>query len=215
MKTIKNYDENDNIGYFLEVDTVYPEELFSFHKDLPFLSESKKVNKVEKLTCCVENKEKYVIHIRALKQALDHGLVLQKVHKIIQFNQETWLKEYIDVNTELRKNAKNEFEKKFFKLMKKSVFGKTMKNVRNHRDIKLVTSEKRRKRLVSQPNYHSCKNVSDDLMVIEMKKTKVKMNKPLYLGASILDISKTLMYDFWYHYLKPKYEDRVILLYGY
>ena len=119
------------------------------------------------------------------------------------------------MNTELRKNAKNEFEKKFFKLMKKSVFGKTMKNVRNHRDIKLVTSEKRRKRLVSQPNYHSCKKVSDDLMVIEMKKTKVKMNKPLYLGASILDISKTLMYNFWYHYLKPKYEDRVILLYGY
>ena len=154
MKTIKNYDENGNIGYFLEVDTVYPKELFSLHKDLPFLSESKKVNKVEKLTCCVENKEKYVIHIRALKQALHHGLVLQKVHKIIQFNQETWLKEYNDVNTELRKNAKNEFEKQFFKLMKKSVFGKTMKNVRNHRDIKLVTSEKRRKRLVSQPNYH-------------------------------------------------------------
>ena len=125
------------------------------------------------------------------------------------------VKEYNDVNTELRKNAKNEFEKQFFKLMKKSVFGKTMKNVRNHRDIKLVTSEKRRKRLVSEPNYHSCKKFSDHLMAIEMKKTIVKMNKPLYLGASILDISKTLMYNFWYHYLKPKYEDRVILLYGY
>ena len=117
------------------------------------------------------------------------------------------------MNTELRKNVKNEFEKQFFKLMKKSVFGKTMKNVRNHRDIKLVTSEKRRKRLVSQPNYHSCKNVSDDLMVTEMKKTKVKMNKPLYLGASILDISKTLMYKFWYDYFKPKYGDRAKLCY--
>ena len=100
------------------------------------------------------------------------------------------------MNTELRKNAKNEFEKNFFKLMNNSVFGKTMENVRNHRDIKLVTSEKRRKRLVSEPNYHSCKKFSDHLMAIEMKKTRVKMNKPLYLGLSILDISKILMQKF-------------------
>ena len=97
--------------------------------------------------------------------------------------------------------------------MNNSVFGKIMENVRNHRDIKLVTSEKRRKRLVSQPNYHSCKKFSDHLMVIEMKKTIVKMNKPLYLGASILDISKTLMYKFWYDYFKPKYGDRAKLCY--
>ena len=78
---IKNYDENDDIGYFLEVDIDYLQELFNFHKDLPFLPESKKVNKVEKLICSIENKEKYVIHIRALKQALNHGLVVKKVHK--------------------------------------------------------------------------------------------------------------------------------------
>ena len=106
------------------------------------------------------------------------------------------------MNTELRKNVKNEFEKDFYKVMNNSVFGKTMENVRNHRDIKLVTSERRRKRLVSQPNYHSCKKIFDDLMAIEMKKTIVKINKPLYLGASILDISKSLMYKFWYDYLK-------------
>ena len=117
------------------------------------------------------------------------------------------------MNTELRKNAKNEFEKNFFKLMNSSVFGKTMENVRNHRDIKLVTSEKRRKRLVSEPNYHSCKKFSDHLMAIEMKKTRVKMNKPLYLGMSILDISKMLMYRFWYDYFKPKYRDRAKLYY--
>ena len=101
----------------------------------------------------------------------------------------------------------------FFKLMNNSVFGKTMGNVRNHRDIKLVTSEKRRKRLVSEPNYHSCKKFSDHLMAIEMKKTRVKMTKPLYLGMSILDISKTLTYEFWYDYITPKYKDRAKLCY--
>ena len=95
------------------------------------------------------------------------------------------------MNTELRKKAKNEFGKDFFKLMNNSVFGKTMENVRNHRDIKLVTSDKRRKRLVSEPNYYSHKTFSEHLMAIEMKKTKVKMIKLLYLGMSILDISKT------------------------
>ena len=115
------------------------------------------------------------------------------------------------MNTEKRKNAKNEFEKNFFKLMNNSVFGKTMENVRNHRDIKLVTSDKRRKRLVSEPNYHSHKKFSDHLMAIEMKKTRVKMTKPLYLGMSILDISKTLMYKFWYHYINPKYGDKAKL----
>ena len=117
------------------------------------------------------------------------------------------------MNTELRKKAKNEFEKNLFKLMNNSVFGKTMENVRNHRDIKLVTSDKRRKRLVSEPNYHSHKKFSDHLMAIEMKKTRVKMTKPLYLGMSILDISKILMYEFWYDYINQKYGDRAKLCY--
>ena len=99
------------------------------------------------------------------------------------------------MNTELRKNAKNEFEKDFFKLMNNSVFGKTMENVRNHRDIRLVTSDKR-KRLVSEPNYHSHKKFYDHFVAIEMKKTKVKMTKLLYLGMPILDFSKILMYKF-------------------
>ena len=103
---IKNYDENGNIGYFLEVDIDYPKELFNLHKDLPFLPERKKVNKVEKLICNIEDKEKYVMHIKVLKQALNHGLVFKKVHRVIQFNQEDWLKPYIDINTKLRKEAK-------------------------------------------------------------------------------------------------------------
>ena len=115
------------------------------------------------------------------------------------------------MSTELRTNAKNEFEKNFFKLMNNSVFGKTMENVRNHRDIKLVTSDKRRKRLVSEPNYHLHKKISDHLMVTEMKKIRVKMIKLFYLGMSIVDISKALMYEFWYDYITQKYGDRAKL----
>ena len=117
------------------------------------------------------------------------------------------------MNTKLRKEAINEFEKDFFKLMNNSVFGKTMENVRKHRDIKLVTAEEKRIKLVSEPNYHATKHFSKNLLAIEMKKTKAKMNKPVYLGMSILDISKTLMYEFWYDYVKPKYKDKAKLCY--
>ena len=210
---IKKYDEDSNTGYFLEVDVEYTKTLFNSHKGLPFLPQRKKVEKVEKLICSIEDKEKYVIHIRALKQALNHGLKLKKVHRVIQFNQKAWLKPYIYMNNNLRKEAKNEFEKDFFKLMNNSVFGKIMENVRKHRDIKLVTTEEKRIKLVSEPNYHTTKQFSENLLAIEMKKTKVKMNKPVYLGMSILDISKTLMYEFWYDYIKPKYGDRAKLCY--
>ena len=151
------------------------------------------------------------MHIRVLKQVLSHGLVLQKVQRLIKFNQEAWLKPYIDMNTKLRTAAKNYFKKDFLKLMNNAVFGKTTENVRKHRDMKLVTTDKRRNQLVSEPNYHTTKYFSENLLAIEMKKTKVKMNKPVYLGMSILDISKTLMYEFWYDYIKPKYQDRAKL----
>ena len=117
------------------------------------------------------------------------------------------------MNTDKRKESKIDFEWDFFKLMSNAVFGKTMENVRKHRDIKLVTTDKRRNRLVSEPNYHTTKWFSENLLVIEMKKAKVKMNKPIYLGLSILEISNTLMHEFWYDYLKPKYNDNVKLCY--
>ena len=124
------------------------------------------------------------------------------------------MKPYIDMNTKLRtKVKKKDFENDFFKPMNNVVFGKTMENVRKHRDIKLETTDKRRNQLVSEPNYHTPKYFSENLMAIEMKKTKVKMNKPIYLGMSILDISKTLMYEFWYDYVKPKYKDKAKLCY--
>ena len=117
------------------------------------------------------------------------------------------------MNTELRTTARNDFEKELFKLMNKSGFGKTMENVRNQRDIKLVTTDVQRKRYVSKPNYHACKHFNEQLMAIEMNKTHVFMNKPVYIGHAILDISKTLMYRFWYEYLEPKSKDKIKLCY--
>ena len=163
--------------------------------------------------CDLQNKKKYVVHIKSLNQALNHGLKLKRVHRIIGFNQKAWLKPYIDMNTELRKLAKDDFEKDLFKLMNNTVFGKTMENIRKHRDIKLVTTNKKRNKLVSEPNYHTMNYISEDLSIIEMNKTKVKMNKPIYLGLSILDISKILIYELWYDYMKPKYGNRVKLCY--
>ena len=207
-----NYNENSYKGYILEVDVKYPKELHNLHSDLPFLPKKMKIDKCKKLVCNLRNKKKYIIHIKSLKQALNHGLKFKEVHRIIEFSQKAWLKPYIDMNMELRKLAKDDFENDIFKLMN-AVFGKTMKNIRKHRDIKLVTANKKRNRLVSEPNYHTINYISGDLSIIEMNKTKVKMNKPIYLGLSILDISKILMYKFWYDYMKPKYGNRVKLCY--
>ena len=167
---IKNYDENSDYGSILEVDIEYPKTLWDLHKDLPFLAERAKLRNVEKLITSEDDKENYVVHISALKKALNHGLILKKVHRVIEFRQEAWMKPYIDMNTKLRTDAKSDFEKDFFKLMNNSVFGKTMENVRNHRDIKLVTNNERRNELVSEPNYHTTTHFSERLLAIEMKK---------------------------------------------
>ena len=165
-----------------------------------------KIDKTQKLVCNLRDKKMYVAHISILKQTLNHGLKLKKVHRVIEFNQEAWLKKYIDMNTELRKQA-------FFKLMNNAVFGKTMENVRKHRDIKLVKTDYKRNKLVSEPNYHTMKLISENLSIIEMIKVKVKMNKPIYLGLSILEISNIIMYELWYDYMKKKYGDMVKLCY--
>ena len=223
---IKNYDDKGDKGYLLEVDVEYLKELLSVNKDLPFLPERrfklhkefkhkvreevekahKKVYKTlnitpepqNKLIATVLDKNKYVVSILTLKQALKHGL---KLHRAIEFNQSNWLKPYIDKNTKLRKGSKNDFEKGFFKLMNNSVFGKMIENVRKRRDIKLIVTEERRNKLVSEPNYESCTTFSEHLMVIEMRKTRVLMDKPILVGQAISDKSKELMYEFWYEHL--------------
>ena len=210
---VKVYNKNDNKGYMLDVDVDYPSKLQNLYSDLPFLPERMVINNTKKSVCNLNDKKNYMVHINVIKQALDHGLKLRKVHRIIEFEQEAWLKEYIDVNTELRKEAANDFEKDFFKLMNNAVFGKTMENVRKHRDIKLEKSDKKRNKLVSEPNFRTMKLIDNNLAIIEMKNVKVKMNKSIYLGLSILDISKITMYEFWYDYVKIKYEDKAQLCY--
>ena len=213
LDIVKNYNENSDIGYLFYADIEYPHTLRDKHSDLPFLPDRMLVNKVNKLICSEYDKTNYSVHILALQQALKHGLILKKVHKVISFRQGAWLEPYITMNTELRTKANNEFEKDYYKLKNNSVYGKTMENIRKHRDIHLVTNDKKRSKLVSEPNYHATKCISKNLLVMEMKKREIYMKKPVYLGQAILDISKTLMYKFWYEYIKPKYADKAKLCY--
>ena len=196
----------------LEVDLEYPKNLHDLHNDYPLAPEQIVVNKVSKLIPNLGNKKKYVLHYENLKQYLKLGLKLTHIHRGIKFNESPWLEKYISINVKLRTKAKNEFEKNFFKLMNNSVFGKTMENIRNRVDIKLVNNKKRAEKLSAKPNYKHCNIFSEDLVAIHMKKTKLDFDKPVYLGMCILDLSKTLMYDFHYNYIKKKYGDKAKLL---
>ena len=193
-------------GYLLEVDVSYPKELHNPHNDLPFMCERMEINGVEKLVPNLRDKKNYVIHIQALNQALQHGLRPEGIHRAIEFDQSQWLKTYIDFNTQLRTAATNDFEKDFFKLMNNSAFVKTMENIRKHRNIKLVTTEEKYLHTVMKPNFKSGVLFGENLMGCEMGKIKVVMNKLVYLGQAILDLSKIIMYKFHYDYMVPKYD---------
>ena len=154
---IKNDDEKSSTGYVFDVDIDYPKNLHDVYSDLPFLPQRMKINKCDKLICNLFDKNNYVVHISLLKQLLNHGLTFKKVRRVISFNQEAWMKDYIITNIEERKKADNEFKKDFYKLMCNAVFGKSMEQVRNHRDIRQVTTDKKRCLLVSEPNYRTTK----------------------------------------------------------
>ena len=154
----KHYDENSNEGYFLEVDVKYPKHLFHLHSNLPFLPERNKIKKCNKLFCSIHDKENSC-SLKNFKTRIKYGLIFKKVHKVIQFNQKEWLKPNIEMNTKLRAEAKNDFEKDFFKIMNNAVFEKTMENERKHRDIKLITTNKRRNQLASGPSITIQQNI--------------------------------------------------------
>ena len=198
----------------LEVDLEYPEELHDLHNDYPLCPERVECdNGVKKLIPNLRDKNNYVVHYKTLMQYLSLGMKLKKIHRGIKFTESAFLKPYIDKNTKLRAQAKNDFEKDFFKLMNNSVFGKTMENIRNRVNVKLVNTGEQFKKLTAKPNYESRKIFSENLVSVHMKKTSLTMNKPVYLGMSILDLSKITMYDFHYRYIKPKYGNKAKLLF--
>ena len=204
----------EKIPCILEVDLEYPENLHDLHNDYPFCPERVECkNGVKKLIPNLRGKTKYIIHYKNLIQCLRAGMKLKKIHRGIKFVESEWMKSYIDKNTNLRAMAKNNFEKDFFKLMNNSVFGKTMENLRNRVDVRLVNTKEKLRKLVAKPNFKSRKIFNENLVSVHMSKTSLLMNKPIYLGMCILDLSKIIMYDFHYNYIKSKYADKAKLLF--
>ena len=230
---LSKYDDESEKGLILEVDLEYPEELHDLHNDYPLATEKIKVTEdmlspycreiaekfrvkvglVEKLVPTLSNKERYVLHYRNLQLYMSLGLKLTKIHRAIEFNQSPWLKPYIDFNTKKRAEAKNSFEKDFFKLMNNSVFGKTMENLRKRQDIKLVTDKEKLLKWASKPSFIRSKIFNEDLVAIHKIKPTLTLNRPAYAGMCILDLSKTLMYDFHYNYIKSQYGGKARLLF--
>ena len=188
-----------NHSCILEVNLEYPRSLHDSHSNYPLALVQIKVNKVKKLIPNLGDREKYILHHRNLKQYLSLGLILTKIHRGIKFEESRWLEKYIALNTELRTSATTEFEKDFFKLINNSIFGKTMKNIRNRVDVKLVNDEEQAEKLAAKPSFIHCNIFCEDLVAIHMKKTRLVFDKSVYLGMCILDLSKTLMYDFHYN----------------
>ena len=230
---LSEYNGYNEKGLILEVDLEYPKELHDLHNDYPLAPEKIKVTKdmlsdysqkiaekfkistglVHKLIPTLGKKEKYVLHIRNLQLYMHLGLKLTKIHRVLKFNQSPWLKQYIDFNTQKRTNAKNPFEKDFFKLMNNSVFGKTMENIRKRVNVKLVTDEKKLLKWASRPTFVSSKIFNENLVAVHKIKEQITLNKPAYVGMCILDISKTLMYFFHYSFIKEKYGSKAKLLF--
>ena len=226
-----------NVGFILDVDLEYPKELHDKHIDYPLapeimnvttdmLSETQKTiykaynhnkeprdEKTNKLILNVYDKPNYVLHIKMLKYYLKQGLKLKKINRAIMFKQKEWLKPWIDFNTNKRKEATSDFEKDMYKLMNNAVYGKTMENVREHINFELVDTPERFQKVVNAPTYKHRHIINENLVGVEKLKETVKLNKPIYVGMSILDLSKLHMYSFYYDVLKKKYEDKVRLIY--
>ena len=233
IKEIEEYNDELKKGYIIDCDIEYPVELHDKHNQYPLapeniiidnsmLSEHQKIladeykikqSKITKLTPNLLDKKNYITHISTLKFYKQQGLIIKKINRAIKFTQSDFLKKYIDYNTSMRAKAKNDFEKDFYKLMNNSVFGKTMENVRNHIDVKLVVlKDKEDKKgsnkilkLASKPLYKDHMLINENLIAMHMRKNSTVLNKPVYIGMTVLDFSKEHMYDFYYNYVMKKY----------
>ena len=200
-------------GYIFDVDLEYPKHLWETHNDYPLAPVPTKVDGVEKLISHFRPKKDYVIHYKNLKQYLNMGMELKAVHRAISFEQSPWMEPYIRKNTELRMATNNSFEKDFFKLMNNSVFGKTIENLRKRQNIKIIDNRKAALKEIKKPNFERATIFDKKLVALHMQKTEIYFNKPVYVGQAILDLSKTLMFDFHYNYIKPKYGGKAELLF--
>lgn len=232
---VANTDVEGDMGYILEVDLDYPQNLHDSHSDYPLAPESRIVSddmispysqklwtklnsserkgfvrgrsrvKSKKLLCTFENKHRYVCHIRNLQMYLQLGMRLKKVHRVLEFSQSPFLREYIELNTEKRKNAKGDFEKSFYKLMNNAVFGKTCENVRKRVDVQLINSKRKMLKQTAKSSFVRCEIFTKDLVAVQCKKTVLTLNKPIAIGMSVLELSKCIMYKHYYQYIIPKY----------
>ena len=200
-------------GYIFEVDLAYPKQLWETHNDYPLAPEPTIVDKVEKLISHFRPKKNYVVHYKNLKLYLQMGLKLKAVHRAISFKQSPWMRKYIEKNTELRKKADSDFEKDFFKLMINSVFGKTIENIRKRQNVSIVDKRKTALNLTKKPNFERVTIFDKNLIAVHMQKTKIYFDKPVYVGQAILDLSKKLMFEFHYNYIKPMYGSKAELLF--
>ena len=232
------YDRPKDKGHILEVDLEYPKHLHKSHNDYPLAPEklavkeewlsdyqtqllnNKSMINVTKLVPNLLDKKKYAIHYRNLLFYLSLGMKLKKIHRVLEFDEKPWMEPYIRLNTELRKKAKSAFEKDFYKLMNNSVFSKTMESLRKRVDIKLVKTDgldkaenEKLRKIIAKPSFNRRVKFSDELSAIHVNKTSLRLNKPIYVGFSVLDLSKHLMYDWYYNNLKKTYGENCTLLY--
>ncbi|KYN08434.1 hypothetical protein ALC62_00583 [Cyphomyrmex costatus] len=218
VQDVANFDANaiapdSPTGYILEVDLEYSQHLHDAHADLPFCPTRDKPpgKREDKLLATLYDKQRYVIHY--LQQCIHHGIRVTKIHRVLQFAQSAWLRDYIELNTKFRTLAKNDFEKNLYKLMNNAVFGKTMENVRDRVDVKLVTAWYGAEAMIAKPNFHSRSVFAKNLIAVELCKLEVKFDKPIYVGMCILDISKVCLYEFHHEYMVPMFNKNCKIMY--
>lgn len=211
--------------YILEVDMMYPDHLHNLHSDLPFAPEKfiPIGGKTPKLIANLYDKYNYIIHYVHLKECLRNGLVLKKIHRILKFRQDNFLKKYIDLNTKLRQSASTPFEKDFFKLLNNSIFGKTIENKRKQVDVKLVTRwndnwNKTNKslgaeKLIAKPNLKSISIFNENFIAVQLSHERLILDRPIYIGFAVLEYSKQHLYNFHYNFIRNKYGDNAKLCY--